>query len=49
MSAMKENIEIITGARTNIGQISQLPATATDAEIIAKLNQVIARLNFTGN
>jgi hypothetical protein len=49
MAAIRENLEIITGARSNIGQISQLPATATNAEIVAKVNQIIARLNFTGN
>jgi hypothetical protein len=47
-SAMKENIEIITGARPNTNPITQLPATATTDEVISKVNEIVARLNFNG-
>jgi hypothetical protein len=47
--ALKENIEIITGARPNIGKIQKLPSDATLAQTIDKLNEVISRLNFDGN
>lgn len=49
IAAIKENIEIMNGSRGNIGAMSQLPATATNDEIIAKINEVVARLNFNGN
>jgi len=47
-SAMKENIEIITGARPNFRPIAQLTPAATNDEIIAKINELIVRLNFNG-
>ena len=47
ISAIKENIEIITGARNGVGEISQLEPTATTAQIIAKINEVITRLNVS--
>jgi hypothetical protein len=47
ISAIKENIEIITGARNGIGEITQLEPTATTAQIIAKINEVILRLNVS--
>lgn len=42
VAALKENVEQITGLRA--GQIAVLPATATQAQIIAKLNEVIDRM-----
>jgi len=47
--ALKENLEIITGARPQLGEIDQLASTATTAEIVAKINEIISRLNFSGN
>lgn len=40
---IKENIEILTGQRT--GPLQPLQSNATLAEVISKLNEVIARLN----
>jgi hypothetical protein len=40
--AIKESLEIVTGRRA--GRIEPLPAGATTDEIVAKLNEVIARL-----
>lgn len=37
--AVKENLEILTGRRS--APIVGLPATATTAEIIAKINEII--------
>lgn len=42
VAALKENVEQITGLRA--GQIAALPTTATQAQIIAKLNEVIDRM-----
>jgi len=41
---MKENIEIITGIRE--GAITKLPTDATLAQTVAKINEIISRLNF---
>ena len=41
---MKENIEILTGIRN--GAIEHLPTDATLAQTVAKVNEIIARLNF---
>lgn len=41
-SAVKENLEMIAGQRG--GKIELLASTATTAEIIAKINEVIERL-----
>jgi hypothetical protein len=49
MGAIKENIEILTGARPQIGKIQKLPADATLEQTVAKLNEVISRLNFDGD
>lgn len=48
LNAVKENIEIMTGARPGVGPILTLSAAATNAEIVAKINEIIARLNFSG-
>lgn len=48
MTAMRENIEIITGVRPGTAQINQLGNTATTAQIITKINEIIAALNYSG-
>ena len=48
LTAMKENIETITGARGTIGTINQLTNTAELPAVISKINEIIARLNFKG-
>jgi len=48
ISAMKENIEVITGARLGVGETSTLPATATLDDVIVKINQIIVKLNASG-
>lgn len=49
VAALKENIEVITGARAGSTQIATLDATATTAQIIVKINEIIGRLNYDGN
>lgn len=46
LGPMKENLEIMNGSRGN--PLVQLPGTASNAEIIATINSIIARLNATG-
>ena len=48
LTAIKENIEIITGARPGIGEIQQLPSTASLADVVSKINEIIVRLNASG-
>lgn len=43
---IKENIELLTGVRG--GELEQLPTTATLDDVIAKVNEIVARLNGTG-
>lgn len=40
---IKENIELITGVRGGI--IEQLPENASNSQVIAKINEIIQRLN----
>lgn len=47
ISALKENVEIITGARLGVGEIRLLEPAATTEQIIAKINEVITRLNVS--
>ena len=48
LQALKENVEIITGARTGFSTIATLPGDAALTTVIAKLNEVIGRINATG-
>jgi len=43
LKAMKESIEIITGVRG--GKIESLSSSATNDQIIAKINEIVERLN----
>jgi hypothetical protein len=43
-AAVKQNLDDITGQSRNIEKISALPATASNAEIIAKINEIIERM-----
>lgn len=44
LESIKENIEIITGRRTNLSPIAPLSSTATTTDIINKLNEILDRL-----
>jgi len=48
ISAMKENIEVITGARLGVGETSKLEPTATLSDVITKVNDLIMKLNASG-
>lgn len=48
VTAMRENIEIMTGVRPGTHQMNQLPPGATNDEVIAKINEIIAALNYSG-
>jgi hypothetical protein len=48
MIAMKENIELITGARPGISELTPLTTGATNAEIVVKINEIVSRLNASG-
>ena len=43
LSTLKETVEILTGVRG--GKLSTLPSTATTAQIISKINEIINKLN----
>lgn len=44
LKSLKETLNMITGVTE--GQIAPLSTTATNAQIIAKINELIARVNF---
>jgi hypothetical protein len=46
ISALKENVEIITGARG--GEIGSLASGASNTDIISKINEIIVKLNVSG-
>jgi hypothetical protein len=48
LTALKNNVELINGSRPGTSQLRQLSTTATQAQIITAVNQIIARLNFAG-
>jgi hypothetical protein len=48
IAAIKENVEIINGARVGVGEFVKLPTDADLSEIISKINEIITRLNVSG-
>jgi hypothetical protein len=48
LSAIRENIELITGMRPGIDQISTLGTSASTSAIISKINEIVTRLNYSG-
>ena len=46
ISALKENVEIMTGARG--GELVTLDSSASLAQVISKINEIIAKLNVSG-
>lgn len=48
IASIKENIEIINGARVGVGEFVKLPADADLAQVISKINEIITRLNVSG-
>lgn len=45
---IKQNIEMITGARPGAVSIDPLPATATLADVIVQLNKILSRIEHSG-
>ena len=45
LNAMRENLGIITGAIQGVGELDQLASTATTAQIISKINEIVISLN----
>ncbi len=43
-SAVKQNMDAMTGQARNVTRLQPLPTTATLAEVIAQLNAVVDRL-----
>lgn len=44
LSAIKQNIDVLTGQSRAVEKLDPLPATATLQEVIARLNVLLARL-----
>lgn len=48
IAAIKENVEIINGARVGVGEFVKLPTDADLSDVISKINEIITRLNVSG-
>jgi microcystin-dependent protein len=48
LAAVKENLEIITGARPQLRELVGLSNTASFVDLVNKVNEIIGRLNFSG-
>jgi hypothetical protein len=48
LNAMKENIELITGVRPGTRQISTLGTSASTSDMISKINEIVTRINYSG-
>ena len=44
ISAIKQNMDAITGQARNVRRLTPLPADATLAQVIERLNEITARL-----
>lgn len=44
LSASKQILDRVTGQARGLSRLEPLPSTATDAEIIARLNEIVARM-----
>ena len=47
LQALKENIELITGVRGG-SPVAALPAGATLADVVSKINEIVGKLNYSG-
>jgi hypothetical protein len=45
---MKQNIELLTGARPGAVSIAPLPTTATLEDCVAQLNLILSRIEHSG-
>jgi hypothetical protein len=46
LRSLKENVELMTGVRA--GVVQPLPVNADLPAVISKVNEIIAKLNYTG-
>lgn len=44
LAALKQNVDAIVGQARNVDKIDPLPANASLADVIARLNQIVERL-----
>ena len=45
---IKQNLEIITGARPGVTEIAPLASTASLSDVVSKVNELISRINQSG-
>jgi hypothetical protein len=48
LEPIKQNLEIITGARPGVPQITPLQADASLSAVTAKINEIVSRINQNG-
>lgn len=45
---LKQNVELITGARPGAVSLDPLPTTATLSDVITQLNKILSRIEHSG-
>lgn len=45
---IKQSLEIITGSRAGMSELKGLKESATTKDVVAKINEICARLNASG-
>lgn len=48
LEPVKQSIEMLTGVRNGLKELDGLPREASLTEAVAKINEIIARLNASG-
>ena len=48
LEPVKQSIEMLTGVRSGLKELDGLPREASLTEAVAKINEIIARLNASG-
>ena len=48
LEPVKQSIEMLTGVRNGLEELDGLPREASLTEAVAKINEIIARLNASG-
>lgn len=48
LEPIKQNLEIIMGARPGVSELTKLNSTASLADVISKVNEIVSRLNQSG-
>lgn len=49
LEPVKQTLEMLTGRRSNVRELTKLSSEASKEEIVKKINSIMARLNGSGS